>query len=133
VILPAPLSIVADDAQRPARTDNPDFTATYTGLVAGDTPASLGGTLSFTTPATFESPKGNYPITPLGQNSGNYTIAYVDGVLTVTAQLRPPEYEAWARFDPQAVAPGYTNAALPDLHAPKLGITIVSGGLNVRR
>ncbi len=133
VILHAPLSIVADDAQRPARTDNPDFTATYTGLVGGDTPASLGGTLSFTTPATFESPKGTYPITPLGQNSSNYTIAYVDGVLTVTAQLRPPAYEPWARFDPQAVAPGYTNAALPDLHAPRLGLTIVSGGLNVKR
>jgi filamentous hemagglutinin family protein len=133
VITPAPLAITADDTQRPARTPNPPFTATYTGLVGGDTSASLNGTLGFATSATFESPKGDYPITPSGQSSSNYTIAYVDGVLKVTAQLRPPVYAAWGRFDPQAVASSYTNPALPDLRAPKPAISILSGGLNVRR
>jgi hypothetical protein len=133
VITPAPLSIIADDTQRPARQPTPPFTATFTGLVGGDTTASLGGTLDFQTPATFESKKGDYPITPFGLSSSNYTIAYVDGVLTVTAQLRPPEYADWARLDPQAIAASYTNPALPDLHAPKMAVGIVSGGLNVRR
>ena len=54
-------------------------------------------------------------------------------MLKVTAQLRPPEYADWARFDAQAVAAGYTNPALPDLQVSKLRIGIVAGGLNVRR
>ena len=115
VITPAPLSVIADDAQRPARTPNPQFTATYVGLAAGDTPADLDGNIDFSTSATFESRKGYYPITPSGLSSTNYNIEYVDGVLKVTAQLRPPEYAAWSRFNPQSVASGYTDSAPPAL------------------
>jgi len=94
----APLTITADDKSRLSGAPNPPFTATYSGFVQGnnnvvtwsgtvtvnDTPASLGGALTFSTPATPASPAGGYPITPSGQTSTNYTIAYVDGTLTVT-------------------------------------------------
>ena len=82
-ITPAPLTITANDASRPVNTSNPQFTATYAGFVGGETPAMLNGVLAFATPATLTSPVGIYPITPYGQSSGNYTITYLDGDLTV--------------------------------------------------
>jgi hypothetical protein len=96
-ITPKALTITANDASRLVGVANPPFTATYSGFVSGsnnvstwngtvsvnDTPASLGGTLVFSTPATPASPAGAYSITPSGQTSTNYTITYVNGTLTV--------------------------------------------------
>jgi hypothetical protein len=82
-IVPAPLTITADNASRVTLQPNPPFSATYSGLKLGQTPAVLGGALAFTTPATIASPPGTYAITPSGQTSTNYTITYLDGVLTV--------------------------------------------------
>jgi hypothetical protein len=97
-ITPAALTITADDKSRLSGDPNPPFTATYSGFVQGnvtswngastpinDTPASLGGSLVFATPATPSSPVGTYNITPSGQTSSNYAISYVDGTLTVTS------------------------------------------------
>jgi hypothetical protein len=108
-ITPAPLTITADDKSRPTGVPNPPFTATYSGLVQGannvaswngtvtinDTPASLGGALAFATPATPSSPAGTYNITPSGQTSTNYAIAYVDGTLTVV-NLTPGQVTPYA-------------------------------------
>ena len=52
-ITPAPLTITANDAQRPVNTPNPPFSATYAGFVGGETPAVLNGALAFSTPATL--------------------------------------------------------------------------------
>src|SRR5262249_37400314 len=82
-ITPAPLTITVDNATRVLNTPNPTFTATYGGFVNGDTPSSLRGTLSCTSPATTTSPVGSYPITCLGQSSTNYTITFVPGTLKV--------------------------------------------------
>jgi filamentous hemagglutinin family protein len=84
VITPAPLTIAANDASRPAGQPNPPFTATVTGLQLGDTLGSLSGALAVTSPATAASPAGAYPITPAGVSSPNYTITFVDGTLVVT-------------------------------------------------
>jgi hypothetical protein len=81
---PAPLTVRANDATRPGGAPNPTFTATYSGFVNNEGPSVLGGTLSFTTPATTTSPAGSYPIVPSGLTSTNYTITYVNGTLTVT-------------------------------------------------
>jgi len=80
-----PLTITANNATRPFGAPNPAFTATYVGFVNGNTPASLAGALVCTTTANALSVAGTYPITCSGQTSVNYTIAYVPGVLTVTA------------------------------------------------
>jgi hypothetical protein len=149
VITPAPLSIVADDKERQIDTPNPPFTATYVGLLGGDTPGSLAGTLDFLTAATTDSPEGIYSITPFGQGSTNYSISYLDGLLEVTAQPDVPEVVAATDYNPQAVAAEYSNQALPTLRVPALlyvttedtanddepssAIRIVSGGLNVGR
>jgi MBG domain (YGX type) len=84
-VTPAPLAIRADDKSKLVGTPLPPFSATYTGFAFGETPASLGGALVYGTPATPGSAPGAYPITPSGQTSTNYTITFVDGVLTVSA------------------------------------------------
>ena len=57
---------------------------TYATFVPGDTPASLAGTLAFTTTATTASAVGDYDVTPSGLTSANYDITFVKGTLTVT-------------------------------------------------
>jgi len=63
---------------------NPALTATYTGLVAGDTPASLDTPVTFSTLATQSSGVGTYAITASGAADANYTITFVNGTLAVT-------------------------------------------------
>ncbi|MDO8811761.1 MAG: MBG domain-containing protein [Gallionella sp.] len=56
---------------------------TYTGFQAGDTADSLGGTLAYGGTSQGAVNVGNYTIIPFGQSSPNYTIAYVNGNLSV--------------------------------------------------
>src|SRR4029077_13385132 len=86
-VTPAALTVTATDKTRTYGAPNPAFTASFSGLVAGDTVASLGGALTFTTTATTSSVVGTYAITPAGLTSNNYTIGYVNGTLTVTAAV----------------------------------------------
>jgi hypothetical protein len=88
-ITPAPLTVTANDATRVVGRPNPTFTAGFSGLVNADTPADLAGTLTFSTPADANSPRGTYPITPAGLTSPNYTITFAAGTLTVTPALAP--------------------------------------------
>src|SRR5206468_1358054 len=73
-----------DHFSKPYGTANPTFGVRYSGFVNGDTAASLGGTLTFTTAATASSPVGSYGVTPTGLTSSNYTITFVGGTLDVT-------------------------------------------------
>ena len=84
-ITPARLTITANDGTRTYGAPNPSFTARYSGFMNTDAPASLSGTLTFSTPATDASPVGSYPITPAGVSSPNYTIVFGPGTLAVTA------------------------------------------------
>jgi hypothetical protein len=85
---PAPLTVSADATRWYGR---PDSTATvtghYSGLVNGDTEATLGGPPSFTDNATLGSPPGTYSLTPAGLSTTDYQITYVDGTLTVIPAL----------------------------------------------
>ncbi len=83
-ITPAALTVTANDATKVYGQANPAFTASYGGFVNGDTAASLGGSLSFTTAATAASAVGAYAVTPGGLTSANYTITFVNGTLTIT-------------------------------------------------
>ncbi|MGN6359344.1 MAG: MBG domain-containing protein, partial [Thermomicrobiales bacterium] len=77
----APLTVTANDATRVYGDPNPAFTATATGLVNGDTLASIGITCSST--ATPASPVGTYDITCAG-DPANYAVTFSKGTLTVT-------------------------------------------------
>ncbi|MBN9522897.1 right-handed parallel beta-helix repeat-containing protein [bacterium] len=83
-VTPAPLTVTAGTATRPYGQPNPAFTASFAGLVNGDTPAALGGALAFATAATTASPPGAYPVTPSGLTSANYAVTFAPGTLTVT-------------------------------------------------
>ncbi|WP_179401440.1 beta strand repeat-containing protein [Burkholderia guangdongensis] len=75
------VTITANDATRTALTPNPPFTYTASGLINGDTTATLTGGL--TTPATQTSPIGTYPIDPNFASSVGYIVNQVPGTLTV--------------------------------------------------
>jgi RHS repeat-associated protein len=79
---PAPLTITANNATRTYGAANPALTATYAGLVNGDTSAAISG-LSLTTSATTNSGPGTYAITPSGAINANYAITQHTGTLTV--------------------------------------------------
>ncbi len=102
----AALTVTAGNAARPYGAANPAFTASYSGFVAGDTTASLGGTLAFATSANAASPVGGYAIVPSGLTSANYAISYVDGSLSVMPAV--------LTVDASAIASTY-GAALPPL------------------
>jgi hypothetical protein len=85
---PAPLTVSADATRWYGRPDSTaTVTATYTGLLNGDTEATLGGPPAFTDSATLGSPPGTYSLTPYGLISSNYQITYEDGTLTVVPAL----------------------------------------------
>ena len=83
-IAPAPLRITADDKLAIFGSALPPFTASYDGLVAGDTPASLP-TPAFSSPASVGTTIGQYPIHVSGVSSPNYDIKFFDGTLTIIA------------------------------------------------
>lgn len=80
----APLQIAANNESREYGKPNPNFTATYTGFVNGDTEAALTTAPTISTTATLNSDLGAYPITVSGAVAANYSITYVPGTLTVT-------------------------------------------------
>jgi hypothetical protein len=84
-VTPAPLTITSDDKTKFYGQANPAFSVSYAGLVNGDTPSSLSGTLNYTTSASATSAAGPYPIAPSGLTSSDYAIAYASGTLTISA------------------------------------------------
>jgi hypothetical protein len=85
-INPAALTITADGASRAFGVANPAFSATYTGLVNGDTSAVVTG-LTLTTPAILSSPVGSYAIVPAAASASNYAISFANGLLSVGGNL----------------------------------------------
>ncbi len=86
-VLPTSLTVTAN-TNRFYGVTNPVFTATYTGFVNGETLATsdLGGSPDLSSTADTNSVVGDYVIT-VGSGtltSTNYSLAFVDGDLTVT-------------------------------------------------
>ncbi|PJJ80290.1 MBG domain-containing protein [Mucilaginibacter auburnensis] len=82
-VLPAPLTIAADDNQKIQNALNPTLTFTYSGFVNNENETVLNVKPTITTMATTTSPVGSYPINVTGAVAPNYTITYVDALLTV--------------------------------------------------
>ncbi len=83
-ITPAPLTISADSKNRPYGAPNPPLTASYSGFVNGDSPASLSTPATLSTTATAASHVGSYPISVSGGSSGDYSITFAPGTLRIT-------------------------------------------------
>jgi gliding motility-associated-like protein len=86
-VTPAPLTITAVDTSRRYGEPNPAFKATYTGFVNGDNQTVLTKQPIISTTATIESDGGKYPIKAADAAAVNYTITYVNGVLTITPPI----------------------------------------------
>ena len=85
---PAPLTIIADNKSMGLGSTVPLLTASYFGLVNGDTPAVVGGSVELTTNATASSPVGTYDITFANAPAlPDYTVTTVLGTLTVNPDL----------------------------------------------
>jgi hypothetical protein len=78
----APLIIRADDVTMTVGDPLPILRATYTGLVNGDTEASLDSPAAISTAATGTT-AGTFPILVSGASDPNYAIDFVNGTLTV--------------------------------------------------
>lgn len=83
-IRPAALTIKAANATKVYGRPNPSFTATYLGLVPGDSASVLSGSLKLNTSATAASHVGSYAVTPSGLTSSDYAITNAGGTLSVT-------------------------------------------------
>ncbi|HEY2561955.1 MAG TPA: YDG domain-containing protein [Caldimonas sp.] len=88
-ITPAPLLIQADDKTRLQGQPQATLTASFSGFVAGETPADLAGTLLLGSAAGPSSAPGSYAIVVSGLSSSNYAIRYLDGLYDVLAPLPP--------------------------------------------
>jgi subtilisin-like proprotein convertase family protein len=82
-VTPAVLTGQANNASRLYGQTNPVFTVSYSGFVNGDDASLLSGPLIWTCLAQTNSPAGSYPISVSGQTAPNYTIQYLQGILTV--------------------------------------------------
>jgi hypothetical protein len=83
-IIPAALTITADNKAKVYGSVLTALTASYNGLVNGDTAASLTTLPSINTTATAASHVGSYAITASGAASSDYAINYLTGTLIVT-------------------------------------------------
>lgn len=83
-ITPAPLTIKANDATRLYYNDDPAFSYKCNGFVNGDNESVLISTPTLSTTATRESNVGTYEIKVGETSCPNYSISYVNGILTIT-------------------------------------------------
>ncbi len=77
------LTITASSSTMTYGQPVPTVTASYSGFVNGDTPASLATQPTCTTTATASSSPGTYPTTCTGAVDPDYPIAYNAGTITV--------------------------------------------------
>ncbi|MBC8645284.1 BspA family leucine-rich repeat surface protein [Flavobacterium lindanitolerans] len=76
----APLNVTADARSKEFGTADPVLTFTTSGLVNGDTPAVIFGTLQ----RAIGEAMGTYPITQGTLSAANYTISYTGADFTIT-------------------------------------------------
>jgi trimeric autotransporter adhesin len=88
IINPANLTITANNATRMQGTPNPTFGASYNGFQYADDASSISD-LRITTDASASAMPGTYKIKPSGAIAANYTISFIDGLLTVSPAQVP--------------------------------------------
>ena len=89
-ILPAELTVTAEDKSRAECEENPEWTIIYSGFIEGEDSGVLTEEPTATCSAEIDSPAGTYAIVLSGGDASNYTFAFVEGTLTVTPDAIPP-------------------------------------------
>ncbi len=82
----ASLSVTANDATKTynGQAFSGGNGLSYSGFVNGETSTVLGGTLTYAGTAQGAVNAGTYSLTVSGLSSGNYDIAYLPGILTIS-------------------------------------------------
>ncbi len=80
----ATITCTADDASRGVNQPDPEFTYTYQGLLAGDTPDVIDVPPTLISTATADSPAGTYEILVTGAEDDCYEIVGIPGILRIT-------------------------------------------------
>ncbi len=88
-VAPAPLSVTANAASK--SYDGLAYSGgngvAYSGFVNSESASALGGALTYGGTAQGATSAGSYTITPGGLTSGNYTLSFNNGALTITANV----------------------------------------------
>lgn len=82
-ITKAPLSVIAEDAHRSYKEENPQFACSYIGFKNGETSEVLDVQPTIYTTASTKSNAGTYPIYCSGAEARNYELNYKQGTLTI--------------------------------------------------
>lgn len=77
----------------------------------GETPAILGGTLTFDTTATTSSGPGAYPIVPGGLSSSNYAISFLHARDPLHDQANASRRARSTAASPSQWPPGWRRVA----------------------
>ncbi|MET7245452.1 GLUG motif-containing protein, partial [Methylobacterium sp. EM32] len=133
-ITPAPLTVTAKAASK--TYDGQAYTGgngvSYAGLVNGEGPSVIGGSVSYGGTAQGAVNAGTYAITPSGLTSANYAVTFADGALTVNqAPLTVTANAATRTYDGQAFTGGngVSYAGLVNGEGPSvLGGSVSYGG-----
>jgi hypothetical protein len=121
----APLTITANNQSKVSGAPLPALTASYRGLVNGDTPAVFASpgnhapVLATTATQTSPAIAGGYPITVGGAADPDYTIDYISGTLTVVPASAPAPLPSTG----QTGTPSVPLAPAP----PPITLTVVGG------
>ena len=84
IVNQAALTVRAVNKSKTYGASVPALAYTLTGLVNGDTEASLDTPVSISTTGTASSPVGTYPIVVGGASDANYKVTFANGTLTVS-------------------------------------------------
>jgi uncharacterized repeat protein (TIGR01451 family) len=135
-IWPAPLTITANNQSMVYGAALAPLTASYTGFVGSDGPASLTTLPVVTTTATAASDVGSYPITASGAVDPDYTISYVAGTLTVMPQViavtsaqTMASLETSGDVQYTVGAGGWLTVGSPVVLDPGGSVSVVEGGV----
>jgi filamentous hemagglutinin family protein len=86
---PALLTVTANDTTRLQGSSSPAFSASFSGLVNGDSTSNMF--IFFESQGFSISPAGTYSIRPFGfSQNPNYQLQFVNGTLTIVAPPPPP-------------------------------------------
>lgn len=83
-IMPAPLLLKVQNAQKTYYENNPDFKFILEGLRNNDTPNCISSLPTYICTASLASQCGEYEITASNAQARNYEISYKNGILTIT-------------------------------------------------
>ena len=88
----APLTVIAENVERPYGSEKQDLTVSYFGFKNGEDESVLTKPVSISTTAKKDSPVGTYPIVPFGGLADNYDLSYERGVLTIVKATQTIEW-----------------------------------------